>query len=262
MRRSLLLLFLMLSGCQTVTTRWRDVTHLALEKETPPQVMVRRIEQAHGAAAWKTKQAVSADVSVQLDGRDPLTGPIAFTTDAKKARLPDEFPDDASAILNRLPALAAVPAMLRDPTSVVTDAGTLPFGGRDVPVLRLTFAPGSSHAGGDYYVLYPDPETGRLRAIAFIPSVPTTAPTPAAAAATSSAIDARAVTFSDWTTVDGVPLPTRWTFFRWTIDAGITGDPLAIVVLWNPRFVAATADLFDKSDAPATEAATSQAEPR
>ena len=129
------------------------------------------------------------------------------------------------------PLFIAAPFKLSGPSATVTDGGVLPFGGRSLPVLRLTIA---EHPQ-DWYVLYPDPETGRLRAIAY-------------ALAAEESHESRALIYTDFLPVDGVTLASRWTFYHWSSAGGITGDPVGRATLKNIQFVQPGDDFFAKPD--------------
>lgn len=396
---ALLALVACLPGCTRLRSGWNDLSSkVSPRKETPAQVAVRRMEAAHGASAWRSKRALSADLYVEFDGREQLRGTLTFTTDRARSRLDlaggatlvfdgqqawiargtpsttravDDDDDAARARagagagrgasananarsdadhgassatapiapspgaaraarpsaastasatttpaadtfdrarfhLLTWPAFASMPFRLRERGAFVTDAGTLPLGGRDVPVLRLTFprpvgsgtrAPGApatapaspapaspvpaspaspafaSSPAEDWYVLYPDAETGRLRAVAYLatPGADGAGADGASTAGTAegagiSGIEGRAggaggaqgpgrdgpahppraVTYTDWQPLDGVTLATRWTFYQWTIDQGIIGDPIGRAVLKNLQFVDTPPGFFDQ----------------
>ncbi|HYO10674.1 MAG TPA: hypothetical protein VER17_17045 [Tepidisphaeraceae bacterium] len=395
---ALLALVACLPGCTRLRSGWNDLSSkVSPRKETPAQVAVRRMEAAHGASAWRSKRALSADLYVEFDGREQLRGTLTFTTDRARSRLDlaggatlvfdgqqawiargtpsttravDDDDDAARARagagagagrgasananarsdadhgassatapiapspgaaraarpsaastasattttavdtfdrarfhLLTWPAFASMPFRLRERGAFVTDAGTLPLGGRDVPVLRLTFprpvgsgtrAPGApatapaspapaspvpaspaspafaSAPAEDWYVLYPDAETGRLRAVAYLatPGADGAGADGASTAGTAEgagisgiaggaggaegpgrdgpAHPPRALTYTDWQPLDGVTLATRWTFYQWTMDQGIIGDPIGRAVLKNLQFVDTPPGFFDQ----------------
>jgi hypothetical protein len=56
--------------------------------------------------------------------------------------------------------------------------------------------------------------------------------------------DPHAVIFSDFETISGVRLATRWTFFKWDSKAGVVGDPVGRATLRNIEFVHADESIF------------------
>jgi hypothetical protein len=59
-----------------------------------------------------------------------------------------------------------------------------------------------------------------------------------------------AIVYGGYQRVDGVPIPTTWTFYNWSGQRGPHGDPIGRVTLRNPRF----AQPADSAFAPPTGA--------
>src|SRR5687768_4548611 len=188
---------------------------------------VAELERAHGASAWKRHDALRADIRVEFGGKTTLDGILSFTTDGTKSRIDLKdgaqltfdgerawvSPDSATFKMARFhlltwPYFLGVPFKLRDGGVRVGWMGDQPLGdGRQYPAIRLTFAPGTGDAPRDWYILYRDPQTDRLRAMAYIVTY--------AKAPSDRPDDPHAILYDDFRTIAGVTLATRWTFRDW-----------------------------------------------
>ena len=219
--------------------------------------LIKQIEHAHGAAAWKQKSAFSSDLYLELDGKPIIQGTLTFTTDGKKSRLDLAggttmvfdgerawiFPARAEIAgapprfhLKLWPFLLSLPFRLHDPVVSVVDAGTMPLAGRDVPTLRLVYnADAATDVPDDWYLLYPDVETNRLRSVTFLSTY---------GKQPGETLEPSAIVYTDFVALDGVTLATHWTFYKWTMQDGITGDPVGRATLKSLQFVQPGDDFF------------------
>ena len=242
---------ILLIGCSQVKRQWNQISE-KIQPSTRPTTpgMIAQLDRAHGAAAWRAKKAFSAEFTVVCDGEE-TNGTMTFTTDGRRCRIDlaegerlvrdgddawispvSSAASKARVRLHLWPLLASIPFRLHDKNVFVTEAGTLPLGGRDRHVLRMTM----KDAPDDWYILYPDLETGRLRAVAFL----TKSVNPDAAP--------RAIVYDDFELIGGVQLAARGTLYDWTLDTGITGDPIGRARLRNVQFVDPPGDIFTKPD--------------
>lgn len=219
---------------------------------------VRRIEQAHGRDAWYRHDAVAADIVVEFGGRRAIDGVVTFTTDAGRSRIDlkdgttlvfdgqrawtapasAEFPRARFHLLT-WPYFAAIPFKLRDGGTRLAETASRPLNGTPHPTARLTFAPGTGDAPDDWYVLYQDPQTGRLAAMAYIvtygakPGDPPPEP--------------HAILYDRFREIGGATVATDWTFYNWSDEHGVHGEPIGRVTLRNLRFLdPPPPDAFDK----------------
>lgn len=214
------------------------------------------IEAAHGKEAWERAGAVSADLSLSMGGNQVLAGRLLFTPQVGRSRL--ELADGTVAVFDgegawvspaaadlpqarfhllTWPYFLAAPFKLRDPGAHLEDLGTRPHDGVEHPAARLTFDPGVGDSPDDWYVVYRDPATGRLAAMAYVVTY-------GGRSAEEAAAEPHAITYHDFRQVDGATLPTTWRLWNWSEEEGIHGDPLGEVILADLAFVTPPPDAF------------------
>lgn len=216
------------------------------------------LESAHGYPAWAQEDALMTEFQLEFDNRKLIDGILTFTTDGTKSRLdlrngtrlvrsgadcwvsPDTSrltPADAASHLHTWPFFVAAPMRLRAPGAQLRWANQQPLGdeGKRYPAVGLTH-----HDAGDWFILYRDPETDRLKAIAYVIR-------PADAPPTAPAPDPRAIVYDDVRAVanTAVALATRWTFYDWVPGRGVAGDPIGRATLRNTHFVRPPPGFFD-----------------
>lgn len=213
------------------------------------------IEQAHGLAAWRAHDGLRADITVQFGGERMLQGELLMRTDMSRTRIrrgdgsvvvwdgEDAWvsPPDAEFPRARFHALTwayflSAPMKLRDPGTYLESLGDKTLRGESYDAARLTFAPGVGDTPDDWYVLYRDPETQRLHAMAYIVTYGTTVD--------EAEAEPHAITYAGFEAIEGVSIPTEWTFWQWSEAEGIEGDPIGSVALRGVRFVTPAEDAF------------------
>lgn len=252
----LAVLLLLAAGCgapqEDATTADDNVIETTVEIEEPVDPLVAEfaqvIEEAQGRAAWYAHEAFTAGLTVDFGGNRVLDGLMLFTPDAAKTHV--ERTDGVAAVFDgqtawvspadadwpqarfhvlTWPYFTAVPMKLRDPGVDIELLGDLPLRGRPHPAARLTFDAGTGDTPDDWYILYRDPDTGRLAAMAYIVTFGTSVE--------EAEAEPHAITYGGWQEIDGVQIPTSWDFWLWNQEEGIHGDPIGHVELSDPTFV-------------------------
>lgn len=223
------------------------------------------IEKAHNRAGWQSSAALAADIVVTFGGNTALDGHIVFQTNMAKTRI--DYKDGSVALWDgsmawvapgdspvqgarfhvlTWPYFALAPLKLRDPGSRLESLGEKILNDRPYDVARLTFEAGVGDTPDDWYVVYRDRETSRLHAMAYI--VTFGKPVDKAEA------EPHAIVYGDYVDVDGVPVPTTWSFFNWNEEQGAHGDSIGNVALKNATFVDPGADQFTPPEGAREEA--------
>lgn len=266
------LLMLPLAGCETepVEPRGEPGEPMAPPAEVPdadeaaPEEVDEQaaafagpIEAAHGLDAWRAQEAVAADVTVTFGGSTALDGRMTFTPDMGRARLDladgtvvvwdgqgawvsPESAEMQGARFHVLtwPYFLAAPMKLRDPGTHLEPLGTKELEGKSYDAARLTFGEGVGDSPDDWYVVYRHPETNRVAAMGYIVTYGT--PLEQAEA------EPHAIVYDDYRQVDGVAVPTTWSFRLWSEEQGVHGDPIGSATLDNVRFVTPEPGTFER----------------
>ncbi len=238
----------MAAGCETTTTPARPTSRPMAEATPAGMGIARRIEAAHGKSTWTDKAAVACDITVTYGGGVMLSGSMIYDPAGGRVRIvadpgfvlvfdgerawlsPDgEGVRNARFHLLTWPYFLAAPFKLRDPGTHLAPHGRRQLDGVTHVTALLTFEAGIGDSPDDWYVIYEDPETSRLAAVAYIVTYGTTA---AEAEKTPHAL-----VYEDYQTIDGVALATRWVMYNWSLAQGTVGEPLGDVMLTNIRFV-------------------------
>lgn len=149
-----------------------------------------------------------------------------------------EFPQARFHLLT-WPYFLAAPFKLRDPGAHLEDLGTRPLDGAEHPAARLTFDPGVGDSPDDWYVVYRDPSSDRLAAMAYVVTY-------GGRSAEEAGAEPHAITYHDLQQVDGATLPTTWRMWHWSEEEGVHGDPIGEVVLTDLAFVTPPGDAFER----------------
>jgi hypothetical protein len=228
----------------------------AAERETPAaESFAEAIAKAHARDVWAAKDAIRSDIVVRFGEDTILEGRMLSTTSMSRTRLdlasgavaiwdgetawvspPDAAIEQARFHVLTWPYFLSAPMKLQDPGTRLEPLGQKPLRGESHETARLTFEPGVGDTPDDWYIVYKDLETDRLKAMAYIVTFGTTAE--------EAEKEPHAITYDEFVVVEGVPIPTKWTFWMWSESEGIHGEPIGGVTLASPAFVSTTAADF------------------
>lgn len=251
------------AGCTTATTTATTKPGPATRPvaQTAPAGMgvARRIEAAHGKDAWTAREAVASDITVKYGGGVMLSGSMIYEPAGGRARIETDggevlvFDGDRAWVspsaahvpmvrfqLLTWPYFLAAPFKLRDPGTHLAPHGRRPLNGVTHVTALLTFDAGIGDSPDDWYVIYQDPATDRLAAVAYIVTYGT--------AVAEAEKEPHVVVYEDYRTIDGVALSTRWVMYHWSLADGAFGEPIGEVTLGNVRFVEAAQRDFTRPD--------------
>ncbi len=254
-------LLVLAAGCETtrLSTQTALPTHHATRPSVAPAVMgvARRIEAAHGLDAWAGKPAVACDLTIRFGGGVMLSGSMLYDPAGGRARMELDngeilvfdgrrawiSPSSAEVPMARFhlltwPYFMAAPFKLHDPGTHLTPLGRQPLHGKRHVTVRLTFDAGIGDSPDDWYVVYEDPDTSRLAAVAYIVTYGTSV--------AEAEKEPHVLVYEDFETIDGVVLSSTWTMYNWSLAQGTQGEPIGDVTLTNVRFVEPGASDFTR----------------
>lgn len=226
------------------------------------QTFADQIGKAHGIDAYRSRAALRADITVTFGGKTLLRGVMTFDTQAGKSRI--ETADGAVMVFDghdayvapadapvppgmarfhllTWPYFVAAPFKLADPGTHIDDAGHKQLDAdRTLPTGKLTFAPGTGDTPDDWYLVYRDPDTDRLAALAYIVTY--------GKDTHDAEKEPHVAIYEAFEEVDGVTLVTRMSMWNWVVGAGRVGEALGQLELANYRFVEPDETTFTKPD--------------
>ena len=217
---------------------------------------------AHGIEAYRSQQALQADITVTFGGKTMLKGVMIFDTPVGKSRIEAEdgtvmvldgkdawvTPTDAPVPpgmsrfhLLTWPYFVAAPFKLADPGTQIADAGNKPLDAhRILPAGKLTFGADVGDTPDDWYMVYRDRDTGSLAAMAYIVTY--------GKKTHDAEKEPHIVIYDEYEEVEGVTLPTRLSFWNWEPGTGVIGEQIGEVKLSNYRFVEPDGSTFAKPE--------------
>lgn len=129
-----------------------------------------------------------------------------------------------------------MPFVFADPGSKQDPLGTKSFRGHDYDVLKITFAKGTVDTPDDYYLAYLDPDSEQLKLAIYVVSYPAMRQ-----GKPLDQLEKHAIVFDEWQTVDGLLVPKKAQFYKWT-GANLEGKVLGALEYSNVHFFKTAAD--------------------
>lgn len=232
--------------------------------KAPPNALAAEVDAASGGAAWRSRHALAANITVSRPGRPDLHGRMLYET--RDNRLVLQFQaqgggfasgglDSRSLWLDcpldadyadwprilQWASWVAVPYRLTDPSLRARTMQPVSIGGTAYGIVELE----RPADGRGRCALYVEPGDFRLRGV--VPIRPTglaPAEMPAAYAFAYEAFDF----------CDDVLVPARWSVWPWDAGGGVSpAGPVASITLQDLRFVDADPSLFDPPTGDATK---------
>lgn len=217
------------------------------------------IEAAHNINAWNSIGVFKTELVVKFGGSERINGTLTLTPSTSKTRIDQksgetlvwdgsrawispsaaEFPMARFHLLT-WPYFLAVPFKLQDPGTHLEDLGLVTMDGVEYSTAKLTFGENVGDAPKDWYILYTNTKTNVLEAMTYIVSY----------GKDEKAIEEStpsAIRYHDFTTVDGIAIPQRWTFHAWNQQTQSFGEQKGEVALTNMEILSSIpAGHFDK----------------
>ena len=129
-----------------------------------------------------------------------------------------------------------MPFVFADQGSKQESLGTKSFRGHDYDVLKITFARGTGDTPDDYYLAYVDPDSEQLKLAIYVVTYGM-----AAKGKTVDQLEKHAIVFDEWQTVDGLLVPKKAQFYKWT-GTDLEGNVLGALEYSNVHFLETAPD--------------------
>ena len=231
---------------------------------TPPPVFSfsENIEEAHNKAAFMSKEAISFDINLKFGGNSRLEGKVSMTTNSTKVRVDKSdgtsiiydgqevfiTPESANAEGARFDIFTwqyffAMPFKLTDPGTIWDKEQKRTLDSLEYDTARLSFESNVGDSPDDWYVVYKDPQTNRLKAASYIVTF--------SKEREKAEEDPHAIIYSDYKSFKNVDLATNWTFHNWNEEDGF-GEKLGEATLSNFNFFQPEEGYFEVPDSAKT----------
>ncbi|SFT56394.1 hypothetical protein SAMN05216474_1347 [Lishizhenia tianjinensis] len=215
---------------------------------------VEQLNQHHQYAAFQSAGVFSADILLTFGGKQRLDAKMLYDTqtqetalyhsDGKKLVFTQDTvwlsPDTASYPKARFDIFTwsyfmALPHKLNDEGLHFKEFPHKELEGKSYATQHLSFSNEVGDAPDDWYVLYQDTTSGLLHAAAYIVTLNKDKAT--------AEQDPHAIVYKDYQLVDGIPISTRWEFYGWRKEKGLT-QKLGEASLSNLQFLKRSEALF------------------
>ena len=222
---ALLVVSILAAGCSKKKNQADEHAASTAESSTPsdvPRIVLDMIEAHGGMVQWRSAETVSFETEFAAPGGLPTRSrimvdqrtrrayidfpgtEISLAWDGRKAwgvnwdsPMPPRFMARMDYYFANLPWLTMDPGVRLDPKGT----GQLAADSTEYAIVMMTFEPGTGDGPDDYYRLYIDPATKRLRGFAYRGMVP-----PGMRSAPE-----HVVTYDSLTTVEGLVVPAAYT---------------------------------------------------
>lgn len=215
--------------------------------------LAQRIEAAHGGEAWQHYTAFNSNITIEFGGKPVFEGSMTYDHHLGRVRLErndgavavfdgqkawvwgGEFPRARFHLLT-WPYFAALPFKLDDPGAFLEPQGHAQIAGRIFETGMLTFADNVGDTPDDWYLVYADPRSNLIEAVAYIVTY--------GKSAEEANEDPHALVYSRYGNLAGAKIATEWTFYNWSTEEGVYGEPIGEARLSKVRFVRPASDTF------------------
>lgn len=213
-----------------------------------PEPFSGQIARAHGAEDLYEQPGVCGRLEVMFGGQKLVAGELFFEPATGRARIDlDEggrlvfdgehawsiasgeqaFPMTRFHLLT-WPYFLAAPWKLSDPGTLMSPIDERPLQGERLPSARMTFVPGTGDTPDDWYVVFADPETNALRALAYIVTY--------GQSLEQANEEPHVATYEEYSQVGGLMVPSVIRFWNWNENGGIQGAPIGKVTFQDVEF--------------------------
>lgn len=247
-----------LAACQSKSTESIDQegsTNIKELKDT--SAFYYSIEEAHNAEKWYTQEVFKTNIELIFGGKVRFRGVMYTTPDGGKTRMESEdgtvmvfdgqnayiSPDTSSYQRARFdvltwPYFLTAAYKLSDPGTNIEKQGNRQLDGVDFEAARLTFEANVGDTPDDWYLLYKDPSTNYLAAMAYIDTY--------SKDLEKANADPHCLTYENFVDFNGIPIATTWNLWTWN-EAGEISKLLGTATLSYFESVKMAPDLFSKS---------------
>lgn len=205
------------------------------------------IENAHHKAHFLSKKAIEFDITVLFGGNEHISGKIATFTNSSKAIITlttgDKIyvnkdkvyhtPNIKNEQMVRFDAFTwsyffLFPYKLSDEGTQWSKFEKATLNGEEKNSQFLTFESGTGDAPDDWYYVYSNPNTDLIDVAAYIVTF--------GKGKEKAEKEPHAVKYNNYQKVDGIPIATKWTYWGWNKEEGLTTQ-IGKATISNVKFI-------------------------
>lgn len=230
------------------------VLFVGCKSELNNKNFVQKIEKAHQKNKFLEKEAIQFDLKLSFGGKEKLDAKITLLTNSSKGAI--EYKNGAKIIFNNEKVFYS--ANIPNEESVRFDAYTWAYffqfpyklsdsgtkwsfydntkaNQEDYVTQKLTFISGTGDAPDDWYVVYANKSTNLIDKAAYIVTVNGNKE--------EAEKNPHVINYIDYKEVEGIPIATKWLFWEWEKNVGVTKE-IGNATLTNIKFISANKDYF------------------
>ncbi|MEM9917922.1 MAG: hypothetical protein AAF990_07490 [Bacteroidota bacterium] len=230
----LLCAILLFIGCQPSGDATAEKAPAKVEQPKAANPYVAALETAHQAERFHQKEVVSLDLELNFGGKPYAQATIVSRTNSSKIHVTRSdgattlfdgqdvwlSPDTADWPSARFDIFTwqyffQVAYKLSDPGTKWELLGRDSLDGKVYELGKLRFSSGTGDAPDDWYLLFQDPETKLIHAMAYIVTY--------SRSQEEAEKSPSLIVYSDYEEVEGIPFPMSWTFYKWNEAEKSTG---------------------------------------
>ncbi|APU69196.1 DUF6503 family protein [Christiangramia flava] len=215
------------------------------------------IEEAHNKVAFMEQEAIAFDIDLSFNGNSRLNATISMLANSSRIKLEkkdgtvlifdgekvfqqsgDLIDTGARFDIFTWPYFFALPFKLTDPGTMWEEKPDRDMEGQNYHTARLTFQSQIGDSPDDWYLIYQDPETLRLKAAAYIVTFNR--------AAEEAEKSPHIIVYENYKMIKQVPFPQKWHFHNWSAENGL-GEKLGEATISNVHFFMPEKDFFSVS---------------
>lgn len=236
---SLLFAGILLMSCKdnTTDTSKTDRTQPETTRVNPAEKWAREISRTHQIDSFKQEDALSFNLNLTFDGRDPMNAKITMTTDGAQIKIEKQDSTNLyyganGAFLSpqkknyngarfdvlTWPYFFALPFKLNDPGTKWSDQKNRKFDGDSLQSAKLTFDNNTGDSPDDWYIVYASANTNFLKAAAYVVTLGKTVE--------EAEKNPHAIVYDHFITVNDIPFAQEWHFKNWSEERGAYGAPI------------------------------------
>jgi hypothetical protein len=221
---------------------------------TPAELsFAQKVENAHQKDSFNKEEIIQFDLKLSFGGQERVNGKMTLATDSSKGKI--TFVDgnviifDGSKVFYS-PKLESTtvrfnaytwsyffmfPYKLSDPGTQWQSYVNKEKDSSSFYTEKLTFKPQTGDAPDDWYIVYADKKSNLIQKAAYIVT--------AYGSKEEAEKNPHAIQYSDYKTINSMPIATKWKFWGWNTQDGLT-DQLGEATLTNIEFLKYSEDLF------------------